>query len=158
MRLEGERTPQELFGTERRQGFPRVSPDGKWVAYVAEESSRREVFVQPYPEMGAIHKVSIDGGREPVWSRDGRRIFYRKGNQMLAVNVTHGPTISFGRPRFLFEGEYDGAEVGHQHYDVSHDERFLMVRHGEPPGPREVRVVLNWDEQLRALMTDGGTE
>jgi hypothetical protein len=129
------------------------------VAYVAEESFRREVFVQSYREMGAVHKVSIDGGREPVWSRDGRRLFYRQGNQMLVVSVTYGPAISFGRPQVLFEGEYDAAAVGHQHYDISHDDqRFLMVKHGEPLGPREVRVVLNWSEELRELVAGDETE
>jgi Tol biopolymer transport system component len=157
--IEGERKPERLLGSGRRHGFPRVSPDGKWVVYVAEESSRREVFVQSYPEMGAVHKVSIDGGREPVWSRDGRRLFYRQDNQMLVVNVTYGPAISFGRPQVLFEGAYDAAEVGHQHYDIAHDDRrFLMVKHGEPLGPREVRVVLNWSEELRELVADGGAE
>jgi hypothetical protein len=71
---------------------------------------------------------------------------------MLAVGVTYAPTLSFGRPRVLFEGVYDGAAVGHQHYDISHDgTRFLMVKHGEPRGPTEVRVVLNWSEELDDL-------
>jgi hypothetical protein len=71
---------------------------------------------------------------------------------MLMVDVSYGSTISFGRPQVLFEGEYDAATVGHQHYDISHDGmRFLMVKHGKPVGPREVRVVLNWGEEMRAL-------
>jgi serine/threonine protein kinase/Tol biopolymer transport system component len=156
LQIDGERKPELILRTDRRQGFPRVSPDGNWVVYVADESSRREVFVRSYPELGATHKVSIDGGREPVWSRDGRRIYYRKGKQMLAVNVDFRPAISFGQPRILFEGEYDAAEVGHQHFEISHDDtRFLMVKHGEPLGPREVRVVLNWSEELRELSAVG---
>ena len=144
--------PELLFDTERRQGFPRVSPDGKWMAYVADEASRREVFVQSYPGLGAIHKVSIDGGREPVWSHDGSELFYRNGDRMLQVDVDYAAGISFGRPGVLFEGVYDAAEVGHQHYDIARDgTRFLMVKHGEPNGPHEVQVVLNWVEELPAL-------
>ena len=144
--------PELLFDTERSPGFPRVSHDGKWIVYTADEASRREIFVQPYPEFGAMHKVSIDGGREPVWSLDGRRLFYRNGSQMLMVDVSYGSTISFGLPQVLFEGEYDAATVGHQHYDISHDGmRFLMVKHGEPVGPRAVRVVLNWGDEMRTL-------
>jgi hypothetical protein len=145
-------TPQLIFDTERSQGFPRVSPDGMWIAYVDDQASRLEVFVQPYPDLGATHKVSIDGGREPVWSHDGLQLFYRNGDRMLRVRVTYGSTISFGQPEVLFEGVYDAAEVGHQHYDLSLDSsRFLMVQHGEPAGPREVRVVLNWGEEMRVL-------
>jgi serine/threonine protein kinase len=152
VQAEGGGTPELLFDTMRSQGFPRVSHDGNWIAYVADEASRLEVFVQSFPEFGAIHKVSIDGGREPVWSLDGRRLFYRNGSQMLMVDVSYGSTISFGRPQVLFEGEYDAATVGHQHYDISHDGmRFLMVKHGEPVGPREVWVVLNWGDEMRAL-------
>ena len=110
------------------------------------------MFVQSYPDLGATRKVSIDGGREPVWSRDGRRLFFRKDNQMLVADVTDRPSISFGRPQLLFEGDYDAAVVGHQHYDIADDDsRFLMVKHGEPAGPREVRVVLNWGEEMRVL-------
>jgi hypothetical protein len=69
---------------------------------------------------------------------------------MLATDVSYGSTISFGTPRVLFEGEYDAASVGHQHYDISlESDRFLMVRHGKPDGPRELRVVLNWPELLK---------
>jgi Tol biopolymer transport system component len=76
VQIEGERTPEPLLNTGRRQGFPAVSPDGKWMAYVADESSRREVFVKSYPDLGVTRKVSIEGGREPLWSHDGRRLFY----------------------------------------------------------------------------------
>jgi len=156
---EGDRTPQPVFATQRYEGFPRVSPDGKWIAYVATELVRRDVFVQSFPDMGAIHKVSIDGGREPVWARDGKRLFYRKDKQMLVTDVTYGATISFGRSRLLFEGEYEAAELGHQHYDISRNsDRFLMIRHGQPSGPTEVRTVLNWDEELRSLLGGGETE
>jgi hypothetical protein len=142
--------PEQLLATVERAGFPRVSPNGNWLAFVAEEASSREVFVTAYPATGALRKVSIGGGREPVWARDGSQLFYRSADQMLVVDVEYTDTISFSRPRVLFEGTYDGAEVGHQHYDVSLDSsRFLMVKHGEPEGPIEVHVVLHWAEELK---------
>jgi serine/threonine-protein kinase len=138
--------PVLIVGSPRREVFPRLSPDGRWMAYVAEESGRLEIFVQSYPEVGARHKVSIDGGGEPVWSHDGRELFFRRGQGVYVVDVTGGTGgFSSGRPRLLFSGNYDTAPVGHQHYDVSRDgRRFLMIRHGESLGPAEVRVVLNW--------------
>ncbi len=146
--------PEVVPATGRLQGFPRVSPDGRWMAYVAGNLTEREVYVQSYPDPGATHKVSIDGGREPVWAPDGKQLFYRKENQMLAVSVRYGTSLSFGKPRVLFEGVFDAAAVGHQHYDISGDAtRFLMVRHGEPAGPRELRVVLNWKDELRETMS-----
>ena len=145
---EGDRDPELVMQTRAQEGFPRLSPDGQWIAYVEAESGPREVFVQSYPELGAKHQVSVDGGHEPVWSHDGRRLFFRSGNRMLVVDVEYGRTIRFSRPRLLFSGEYDSA-VGHQHYDISLDsERFLMIKHGVPDGPNEIRVVLNWDKEL----------
>ena len=71
---------------------------------------------------------------------------------MLRVNVEYAPTFSAGRPQVLFSGNYDAAAIGHQHYDVAHEgEKFLMIKHGETIGPREVRVVINWAEELGAL-------
>jgi hypothetical protein len=122
------------------------------MAYVADESGRREVFVQSFPDLGPRYKVSIAGGGEPVWSRDGRKLFFREGDQMFAVNIEYEPSFRAGAPRVLFTGRYDDAPVGHQHYDVSSDgERFLMVKHGEPSGPSEVRVVLNWAKELQEV-------
>jgi dipeptidyl aminopeptidase/acylaminoacyl peptidase len=137
--------------TQAQEGFPRLSPDGEWIAFVETESGRREIFVQSFPELGAKHQVSIDGGGEAVWSRDGRRLFFRNSDRMFAVDVDYEPTIRFSRPKLLFVGNYDSAEVGHQHYDISIDnERFLMIKHGVPDGPHEVRVVLNWSQALES--------
>jgi serine/threonine-protein kinase len=148
---EGDRVPGLVLQTEAREGWPRLSPDGAWITFVETESGRREVFVQSFPEAGARHQVSVDGGREPVWSRDGRRLFFRNDDGMYAVDVRCDTGIRFDAPRLLFRGEYDTADVGHQHYDVARDsDRFLMIRHGEPEGPFEVHVVLNWLEELKS--------
>ncbi len=148
---EGDRKPELVMHTQAQEGFPRLSPDGEWIAFVETESGRREIFVQSFPELGAKHQVSIDGGGEAVWSRDGRRLFFRNSDRMFAVDVDYEPTIRFSRPKLLFVGNYDSAEVGHQHYDISIDnERFLMIKHGVPDGPHEVRVVLNWSQALES--------
>ena len=121
------------------------------MVYVADESGRVEVFVRSYPDLGTRRKVSVNGGGEPVWSHDGRELFFRQRTTMLSVEVETEPTFRTGVPRVLFSGEYDFAPIGHQHYDVSPDgERFLMIKHGRPTGPNQVNVILNWFEELEA--------
>lgn len=142
--------PEVVMHTAANERFPSLTPDGKWMAYVADESGRREVFVRSFPDPGARYRVSIDGGGEPVWSPDGRQLFFRQRDQMFSVSVSYQPVFSVGRPEALFRGRYDAAAVsGHQHYDISPDgKRFLMIKHGKPVGPGEVRVVLGWSQEL----------
>ncbi len=137
--------------------FPTLSWDGKWIAYVADESDRREVFVQSFPGLGPKHRISNNGGGEPVWSRDGSRLFFREGNQMLSAQVEYEPSFRASTPVVLFSGEYDAAPLGHQHYDISLDgKKFLMIKHGQPSGPSELRVVQNWFEELEMKLATQG--
>lgn len=97
-------------------------------------------------------KGSRDGGREPVWSRDGRELFYRNGDNMMVVDVESGPVFRAGAPRVLFEGRYRVSSGGlNQNYDVSPDgQRFVMIRAAGESGPPQIRLVLNWFEELNA--------
>ena len=81
-------------------GLPRVatvSPDGRWVAYTANQSGRSEVFIQGFPVAGARRQVTVGGGREPVWRHDGRELFYRSGRQMFAVPIETTRGVSLGQ-------------------------------------------------------------
>ena len=73
--------------------YPRLSPDGHWLAYASNESGRSEVLVQSFPEAGARTQISTSGGTEPVWSRDGRELFYLDGDAMRVVEVRTSPTF-----------------------------------------------------------------
>ena len=150
LRLDGDRQPEVVLNSSAEERHPQLSPDANWMAYSANEASRREVFVQSFPELGPRHQISIGGGGEPVWSPDGRELFFRERDQMFVVEINHDP-FRAGQPRVLFTGEYDAAPVsGHQHYDISRDgKKFLMIKHGDPVGPNAVRVVLNWSEELK---------
>ncbi len=151
---EGDRKPELVMNSSDRQRHGKLSPDGHWITYTADESGRREVFVQSFPDLGPKHRISIAGGGEPVWSPDGRQLFFRERDRMLVVDVDYAPAFSAGRPRVLFTGKYDAAPLtGHQHYDISLDgKRFLMIKHGEPAGPSAVQVVLNWSEELKSFV------
>jgi eukaryotic-like serine/threonine-protein kinase len=134
---------------------PRFSPDGKWLAYVSDESGRNDVYVQPFPGPGPKWLVSTDGGIDPVWSRDGRELFYRKDDEMMAVSVAPKGEFSAGRPQRLFEIRFDAGDNG-PNYDVSRDGKwFVMPRSAQGPVPGELHLVLNWFSEVTARTQAG---
>jgi Tol biopolymer transport system component len=145
-------TKQPFLVTRATEGAAKFSPDGRWIAYVSDESGKPEVYVQPFPATGGKWQVSTDGGTEPVWNRNGRELFYRSGNRMMAVDVVTQPTFSNGRPRQLFEGKYVSSlfPLTGFAYDVSPDgQRFLMIEETGSTTAAQINVVLNWAEELK---------
>ncbi len=128
------------------------SPDGRWLAYHSYASDRftaPDVYVQPFPGPGEKRQISTGGGAEPVWNSNGRELFYRNGDKMMAVEITTEPTFTAGTPRLLFEGRYERDVANRTYYDVSPDgQRFLMVEAAET-GTAQINVVLNWFEELK---------
>jgi hypothetical protein len=135
----------------RRDGFggATVSPDGRWLAYVSQQSGQAEVWVRPYPGSGTPVRVSSSGGIEPVWSRRGDELYYFEGRRLMAVPVVKGSTFTFKRPTFLFESHY--VVFGPPSYDVAEDGRFLMIKAAASQSRTspQVVVVLNWADELR---------
>jgi len=129
------------------------SPDGRWLAYVSDESGRDKVYVQPYAASGEKQLISPEGGTEPQWSPDGRELFFRQGRQMMSVQVKQTEaTLTAGRPQLLFEGPYVMGNAGEVNYDISPEgQRFLMIKETEP-APAQINVVLNWFEELKRLV------
>jgi serine/threonine-protein kinase len=140
---------------------PQFSPDGHWLAYASGESGRREIYVQPYPGPGGKWQVSTDGGTEPQWNRNGRELFYRSDDKMMAVDVSTQTGFAAGTPRQLFERPYmmNGSGLARANYDVSPDgQRFLMlkpVEQEQEQKPTQINVVLNWTEELKRLVPTG---
>jgi serine/threonine-protein kinase len=106
------------------------------------------VYLRPYAGIERKWTVSSHGGTHPIWSPDGHRIFYRSGDQMLAVDVTTSPEVRLSEPRVLFEKHFDfGQSITLASYSLSHDGReFLMV--ADLPGGRHLELVLNWLQTL----------
>jgi eukaryotic-like serine/threonine-protein kinase len=126
-----------------------LSPNGKWVAYVSNESGRAEVYVDSYPGLAEKVAVSTDGGRRPRWSRDGRELFYRHSDALMAVSVDTGASFHAGKPRRLFAGPYRG-ESQEPAFDVSPDSRrFLMIKSDDAATLRQINAVQNWFEELK---------
>jgi len=149
---EGERQPRPVVQTPFAAAHPAFSPDGRWLAFESNESGRPEVYVQPYPGPGPKTQISVDGGRSPAWSGDGRELFFRDGDKRMAVEVTTEPVLEVGKPVLLFEAKY-GTASPNRNYDVTRDgQRFLMVDISKLP-PHEpvthINVVLNWFEELK---------
>ncbi len=134
---------------ERSPGF---SPDGNWIVYASDESGQDEIYVRPYPTGDGKWTVSRDGGREPVWSRNGREIYYRRQDQVLAVPVLQGSGLRVGEPVVLFGGRadaYDGPN-GSRSFDVTADgQRFLFVRLGQETANLQYTVVVNWAAEVK---------
>jgi serine/threonine-protein kinase len=153
-----DRKAQPFLQTPFTESAPRFSPDGRWIAYISDESGRNEVYVQPYPGPGGKWQISTEGGTEPVWNPNGRELFYRSGNQMIAVEIVTQPGFSAGKPRMLFEGQYEPTPATAPNYDVSPDgQRFLMLKPSESAeaAPTQINVVQNWFEELKQKVPTG---
>jgi serine/threonine-protein kinase len=136
-------------------GGPQLSPDGRWLAYASDESGQRQIYVQAFYDSGGKQQISTDGGNEPQWNPNGRELFYRSGDKMLAVAID--PQGIAGKAHVLFHGPYLKGANGwvRPNYDVSADgQRLLMLKPvGETQTPlTEINVVLNWAEELKRLV------
>jgi serine/threonine-protein kinase len=151
------RKAQPFLRTPFDEAVPRFSPDGRWLAYTSDESGRHEIYVQPYPGPGGKWQISTEGGTEPAWNPNGRELFYRSGDKMMAVDIATQPGFAAGTPRMLFEGRYEVAPVPSANYDVSPDgQRFLMVKPSEQEAATtQINVVLNWFEELKRRVPAG---
>jgi serine/threonine-protein kinase len=154
MPRDGEPTP--LLESRANAGAARFSPDGEWLAYVSDETGQQEVYVRRYPSGERGQQVSRNGGAQPVWSADGRTLFYRMGGRMMAVDITTKPAFRSGTPTQLWDKPlFQQALFGVHNYDVAADGRFLMLRVPDQPTTTRVRinVVLNWLAELQERVT-----
>jgi serine/threonine-protein kinase len=130
MRLDSAPAARMIIPDAFQESAPALSPDGRWLAYQSSEPGRAEVYVRPFPGPGPRVPVSLNGGTEPCWSRDGRELFYREGDAMMAASVRTQQAFEVTERRRLFSGAFlpGGA---FREYDVTPDgRRFVMVRGG----------------------------
>jgi serine/threonine protein kinase/Tol biopolymer transport system component len=151
--IEGDRKYRPLLQEDFYETQPQISPNGQWMAYRSgDASTQSEIYVVPFPEVNkGKWQVSTGGGTDPLWSHDGRELFYRNGNSVFAVDVQTEPTFKVGNPRLLFQKAYSSG-IGHI-WDLSPDgKRFLMMKEADTAAagaPRKINVVLNWFEELK---------
>jgi serine/threonine-protein kinase len=147
--LEADRATRPLIQTRSDEWSARFSPDGRWLAYVSNETGRGEIYVQAYPGPGARQQVSSEGGDQPMWAPGGGELFYLSGDRMMVVDVTTEPSLNVGKPRLLFERPFLESFRG---YEVTADgERFIAIERDEE-AVWQIQVVLNWEEELKRLV------
>jgi len=134
--------PRRLVDTMAEEDDAALSPDGQWLAYRSNETGRPEIYVQAFPDGRNRVQLSVNGGQQPRWSRNGRELFFRENDKMMAVAM-EGRT--FGRASMLFTAAL-------LHYDVAADGRFLGVLRDNTVAQAPVNVVINWSDELKRLV------
>jgi dipeptidyl aminopeptidase/acylaminoacyl peptidase len=150
----GERQPKAYLQNRYDEAEGAFSPDGRWIAYVSDETGRAEVYVQPFAAgSGSKWQVSTEGGEQPKWRADGKEIFYLSAGRFMAVEVKAGPQFQAGQPRPLFEDLNLGAHTltaGGSHYAVSGDgKRVLIFEPISSNTEPSLTVVVNWTAGLK---------
>ena len=148
--IEDESDTRPLLDSRFDEQMARISPDGRYFAYVSNESGREEVYLQRFPELGDKRQISNAGGTQPIWSRDGRRILYRSDTHVMAVEVSSAPPLDVSAPEPLVEDTFMNEAGAHTFYDVMPDGKLIML---EADGARQgthVNVVVNWFQELEA--------
>ena len=164
--MESPRRTTSLVKTTFTEYNPELSPDGRWLAYESNESGQFEVYVRPFPDLaGGKWQVSNGGGRQPLWARNGRELFYASlagAGRIMGVLIQPGPTFSFGNPQMVVDKPFGGTPgstsvtLSGRTYDVSADgQRFLMVKSPvstDAVARAQIVVVQHWDEELKRLV------
>ncbi|MGI9064892.1 MAG: protein kinase domain-containing protein [Pyrinomonadaceae bacterium] len=150
--LDGKRKPQPFQITDADEGAPKISPDGHWIAFVSDESGRDEIYVRPIGSPGGKRRISTEGGTFPVWARNGRELFFLKGDKLAAVTLDT-QTNPVGPERVVLEAPKLGDlqfQADWPFYDVMPDGgHFVMLLSPQYPSPTHYNVVVNWFEELR---------
>jgi serine/threonine-protein kinase len=152
--LDGSRRVDSLVHSAGQDGNAEVSPDARWLAYDSDESGQFEVYVRPYPDADrARWQVSAGGGRQPLWSRDGRELFYRDfAGGLLSVPIARDATFLAGRPHTILENRSyvgGGRSLTARTYDVSPDGRRFLLLKAQSSDTTALVVVVNWTEELK---------
>jgi len=145
--LAGDRKPFPFLQSEFSERDGKLSPDGRWLAYESNETGVFEVYVQAFPGKEGKWQVSAKGGSRPLWSRDGKELFYIAGdNKLMAMDVKGGARFEHGLPKALFEAR----TPGYASFDVTPDgKRFLLVNSLEQGANPPMTVVVNWHAGLK---------
>ena len=155
MSLDGDRKAQTFQATDADEWAPKFSPDGHRIAYTSNETGRNEVYVRPIGSPGGRKQISTDGGTSPAWARNGRELFFLKGDKLAAVTLD-AENDPAGQSRVVLDAakladfQFDANSPW---YDVMPDgEHFVMLLSPQHPSPTHYNIVVNWFEELNQLV------
>ena len=142
--LDADPKPTPFLSAESDGGEARFSPDGRYVAYASDESGRSEVSVRALNGSGERWQVSRSGGDTPVWSTDGRELYFLDQNTLMAAPVRFDRGFEAGTPKPLFSADFKIGFGGVRSFDVAPDGRFLLLLHESSGHRRGIDVIANW--------------
>jgi len=147
--LFGDMKPYLILQTQFNETQGHFSPDGRWLAYVSNESGRAEVYVQSFPPSGGKWQVSTTGGAQPLWRRDGKELFYlTTDRKLMAVPVNADQTFTMSAPALLFQTQVARFEAPHR-YAVSRDGQRFLINSATGEINHTITVVLNWAAEIK---------
>jgi serine/threonine protein kinase/Tol biopolymer transport system component len=149
--LSGPREARELIATPDSELFGKVSPDGRWIAYAGQYEGGPQIYVQPFPGLTGRWQISRGGGSSPLWSRDGKEIFFIAGDQLFSTPVKSAPAFSPGEPHALLRIDRPSASASESHdiYDVTPDgKRFIVLVQQKDSTKGRIDVILNFGKRL----------
>jgi Periplasmic component of the Tol biopolymer transport system len=155
----GKATVEPLLATMFNETNASISPDGRFLAYQSNEDGQMQVYVRPFPNVNdGIWPISTNGGRVPVWARNGKELFYAElDGTIMAVPVQTAPTFTAGNATKLFRWPTLDLPSPARNYDVTRDgQRFVMIKEPDGTGSDSARapastivMVVNWIETLK---------
>ena len=153
MPLEGDRKAQPLMTTDADEKAPKFSPNGRWLAYSSDETGHDEVWIRPVGSAGAKKRVSTGGGAWPIWNRNGREVFFLKGDKLASVALDADMNRA-GPDHVILDAPTKAPnlqfQIANPYYDVMPDgEHFVMMLTPKFPPPTHFNVVVNWTEELK---------
>jgi Tol biopolymer transport system component len=150
--MTGELTPVPYLQTPFSETHARFSPDGRWVAYVSDESGRPEIYVQSFPATGGKWQVSTGGGDQPQWRGDGKELYYVAGDRnLMAVAVNTTSTFEASQPTALFQTRLPITTLTddrNNYAGTADGQKFLVNNLVEQNNSAPITFVLNWDSGL----------
>ena len=152
--LTGEPSMTTFLATDFDEWQSSLSPDGRWLAYISNESGNYQVYVVPFPARGGKWQISTAGGFEPHWAPDGSKLYYQNAGQMMVVDVETRPSFSASQPRVLFNGYHPLLMDSGMSYDITPDGRHILTtRSSREELLQNVNIVVNWVGSLEQLFT-----